>query len=127
MNKATIFIVVVLLLAGGYWFLGPKDSASTTQTPESEAMEQKGTMMAPNTVELKDFAFNPSTLTVPAGTTVTFTNNDLAGHTVTADDGSFESEILGQGESTTVTFDAPGTFTYHCTPHPNMKLTVVVE
>lgn len=127
MNKLIIIVVVVLLLAGGYWFLAPKGSMSTTEIPGGRMAPPQDSALAPNSVELKDFAFNPPTLTVKAGTTVTFTNNDLTGHTVTADDGSFESDILGQGDSTTIMFDTPGTFGYHCTPHPNMKLTVTVE
>lgn len=128
MNKMLI-IVVVLMVAGGLWWM----SSSSTQdsiTP-SESMESapvtETSMLAANSVVLKDFSFSPQALAVKVGDTVTFTNEDVAGHTVTADDGSFDSGILNQGESTSVTFDSPGTFGYHCTPHPNMTVTVVVE
>jgi plastocyanin len=77
-------------------------------------------------VEIKGFAFNPATITVPAGTTVTWTNQDAAPHTATADDKSFDTGRLDQGQGGTVTFDTPGTYTYTCTFHPNMKGTVVV-
>jgi plastocyanin len=79
-----------------------------------------------STVEIKDFAFNPGTIEVPAGTTVTWTNQDFAPHTATADDGSFDTGRLDQGQTGSVTFDQPGTYTYTCTFHPNMKGTVVV-
>jgi plastocyanin len=77
-------------------------------------------------VEIKGFAFNPATITVPAGTTVTWTNQDAAPHTATADDKSFDTGRIEQGKSGSVTFDKPGTYTYTCTFHPNMKGTVVV-
>jgi len=79
-----------------------------------------------NSVEIKSFAFNPATITVPAGTTVTWTNQDAAPHTATAVDKSFDTGRLDQGQSGTFTFDKPGTYTYTCTFHPSMKGTVIV-
>ncbi len=78
-------------------------------------------------VEIKNFAFSPSTLTVKKGDTVTWTNNDSAAHTVTADDGSFDTGNISLGGSQTVTFTKSGTFTYHCSIHPMMKGTIVVQ
>jgi plastocyanin len=77
-------------------------------------------------VEIKGFAFNPPMIEISAGTTVTWTNQDVAPHTATSDDGSFDTGWLNKGQSGSVTFDQPGTFTYICTIHPNMKGTVVV-
>jgi plastocyanin len=71
-------------------------------------------------------AFSPRTLTVVAGTTVTWTNYDEDPHTVTADDGSFTSQSVANGQSFSHTFDTPGTFAYHCEFHPDMTGTVVV-
>jgi plastocyanin len=93
-------------------------AATPASSPESGAS-------AP-AVEIKGFAFNPATITVPAGTTVTWTNQDAAPHTATADDKSFDTGRLDQGQSGSFTFDTPGTYTYTCTFHPNMKGTVVV-
>ncbi|MBI4092003.1 MAG: cupredoxin family copper-binding protein [Candidatus Levybacteria bacterium] len=78
-------------------------------------------------VEIKNFAFGPKTLTVKKGTTIVWTNQDSVGHTATSDDGNFDTGLLEKGESKSVTFDEAGTFTYHCTPHPYMKATIVVE
>jgi plastocyanin len=64
---------------------------------------------------------------VPAGTTITFTNQDSAAHTATADDSSFDTEELGKGESAKATFDDPGTYTYYCRFHVFMNGSVVVE
>jgi plastocyanin len=78
-------------------------------------------------VVIKDLAFTPKTLTVPVGTTVTWTNEDGAPHNVTADDGSFASDTMSQGDTFTQTFDASGTYGYTCTLHPGMSAQVVVE
>lgn len=77
-------------------------------------------------VKVVDFAFEPQTLTVPAGTTVTWTNTSSRVHTVTADDGSFDSARLDAGETFSQVFDTPGTYTYHCGYHPDMTGTIVV-
>lgn len=126
MNKVAIIVVVLLVGVGAWWFLGSSNKSVTPST-EIGVMEKKDAMIGGNTVELKDFSFNPKTITVKVGDKVTIKNSDIAGHSVTADDKSFDSGVLNQGESTTVTFDKAGTFGFHCTPHPNMTLTVVVQ
>ena len=81
---------------------------------------------AAGSVTVADFSFAPPVLTVSAGTTVTWTNQDGFAHTVDATDDSFVSESLGQGVTFTHTFDAAGTFAYICGIHPSMAGTVVV-
>src|SRR6266536_2026662 len=73
------------------------------------------------------WGFSPSTLTVKVGDTIAWTNTGSLVHTITADDGSFDSGLLNTGESWSHTFGTPGTYAYHCTPHPWMKATVVVQ
>ncbi len=73
-----------------------------------------------NTVDIRDFAFSPGNLQVPVGATVTFTNYDSAPHTATAKDGSWDTGILNQGQSKTITFEKAGDYTYYCKVHPNM-------
>lgn len=90
-------------------------------------MTKEESVMAKNEIAIQNFAFSPATITVKAGDSVTWTNKDLVGHSATADDKSFDTGVLAQNESETVTFDTVGTYTYHCTPHPNMKATVTVE
>jgi plastocyanin len=77
-------------------------------------------------VSIVDFAFQPASLEVAAGTTVTWTNTGQAKHTATADDGTFDSKNLKPGESFSFTFNTPGTFAYHCDVHPEMTGTIVV-
>src|SRR5215213_1477550 len=77
-------------------------------------------------VSVVDFAFEPGTVSVPAVATVTWTNTGSRPHTVTADDGSFDSGRLDPGEQFSQTFDQPGTYTYHCGFHPDMQGSIVV-
>jgi hypothetical protein len=77
-------------------------------------------------VNIVDFAFDPAAVEVPVGATVTWTNGGGAPHTATADDGSFDSRRLQPGESFSQTFDAAGSFPYHCEIHPQMTGTVTV-
>jgi plastocyanin len=79
-----------------------------------------------SSVDIVDFAFNPSSITVEAGSTVTWTNSGDAPHTVTADDGAFDSGELANGETFSFTFDEPGTYSYHCDIHPDMVAEVIV-
>lgn len=74
------------------------------------------------------WGFEPATITIHIGDTVTWTNDGMLQHTVTADDGSFDSGLLDKGASWSRTsFDAAGSFGYHCAPHPWMKGSVVVQ
>ena len=77
-------------------------------------------------VTIVDFAFQPASLEVTAGTTVTWTNSGAAPHTVTADNGAFDSGRLAPGASFSQTFDAAGTVMYHCEIHSQMTGTIVV-
>jgi plastocyanin len=80
-----------------------------------------------NSVGIGSTSFSPATITVKAGTTVTWTNNVNDVHTVTADDGSFNSGDLAYYKTYSRTFSQAGTFPYHCIHHANMKGSVVVN
>ena len=68
----------------------------------------------------------PAPIAIPVGTTAVWTNADAVPHTVTADDGSFGSDLLDQGQSIAHRFDRPGTDAYGCDIHPEMDGTIVV-
>jgi plastocyanin len=72
------------------------------------------------TVSIRDFSFQPAQLSVEPGTTVTWTNEGNEPHTVTADNGLFDSGVLYPGDSYSVQFDGMGTVSYYCTLHPSM-------
>ncbi len=84
-----------------------------TSSDDGAALSATGS----NILDMKDFAFAPGTHTVSAGTKVTWTNSDDVVHTVTAEDGSFDSGDIDGGDSWSYTFTAPGTYLYYCKPH----------
>jgi plastocyanin len=71
-------------------------------------------------------AYNPNPVTISAGTTVTWTNQDSTTHTATSDSGVFNGNV-GPGQQFSFTFANKGTFAYHCSLHPNMVASVVVQ
>jgi plastocyanin len=77
-------------------------------------------------VGIGDNFFDPPDAAVEPGSTITWTNNGARPHTVTADDGSFDSGVLNPGDSYTVAFDGQGTVTYFCAIHPEMRGSVTV-
>lgn len=78
------------------------------------------------TVEIADFSFGPNSVTIEAGTSVTWVNNDLVTHTATGVGGAFDTGEIAAGASVSVTFDTPGAYAYTCTIHPDMTGTIVV-
>jgi len=95
--------------------------ASASATAADSPAPQGGTA-----ISMSDFKFNPATLTVPVGTTITWTNQDEEPHTVAAKDGSFHSPGMDTHGSYSYTFTAPGSYDYICSIHPFMTGTVVV-
>jgi plastocyanin len=79
------------------------------------------------TAEVRDFMFRPARLTVRAGTTIVWTNGGQVAHTVTAEDGSFDSGLIERGQQRAMLFSKPGSFSFHCTPHPFMRGEIVVR
>ncbi len=105
-------LMAVVLISGCY---GTQKTTTPTAEPRAATV---------NSVEIKGFAFNPATITVAKGTTVTWTNKDSAAHTVTGS--GFDSGSLSKGQTFSYTFNEAGTFDYICTIHPSMKGKVIV-
>jgi plastocyanin len=78
-------------------------------------------------VKIDNFSFGPETLTVPVGTTVTWTNRDDIPHTVVSTDGVFKSKVRDTDEKFSYTFAKAGTYPYYCSVHPKMTGKVVVQ
>src|SRR5205085_3255483 len=78
-------------------------------------------------VDVRNFAFVPPTLTVAAGTQVVWKNQDGTAHTVTADDGRFNSDPFDKSQTFSQILATPGTYAYHCSIHPFMKGKIVVQ
>ena len=83
---------------------------------------------APVVIKIDNFSFTPQTLTVSAGTQVTWTNQDDIPHTVVSEDKTtFKSHALDTDEKFSFTFTKPGTYTYFCSIHPKMTAHIVVQ
>lgn len=131
-SKLIIGIALIVLVGvGAFLYLGKnkKQPANTMQqnsTNQTASPTSAPSTTSKNAVQIQNFAFSSASITVKVGDIVTWTNQDSAGHSATADDSSFDTGVLDQGKSGTATFQKAGTFTYHCSVHPNMKGTVVV-
>ncbi len=110
-------------IAGG---VGQGAAASSLPGAASPSPAAPGASAASMSVQIASFAFGPPSLSVGAGSTVTWTNGDSVSHTVTADDGSFSSGPLAQGAVFSHTFAQAGTYAYHCRIHSSMTATIVV-
>jgi plastocyanin len=108
----TLLLSILLATASPFAFAG----AAVQQTAAS-----------PAAVEIKNLHFVPDTLTVAAGTTVTWKNGDSNPHTVTDKGRVFRSAGLDTGDSFSYTFTSPGEFTYFCTIHPMMIGRIIVK
>lgn len=86
-----------------------------------------GGQAAAGAVRITGFAFTPDSRGAKVGDSVRWTNEDSATHTVTADDGAFDSGNLAAGKAFSFAFDKAGTFAYHCNIHKRMKGTVTVS
>ncbi|HEX2403455.1 MAG TPA: cupredoxin family copper-binding protein [Acidimicrobiia bacterium] len=96
-------------------------SGESTDTTEATGGDEQR-------VEIADLAFNPETVTVAVGSTVTWVNADPdVPHTSTSDDDVWNSDTLNEGDDFSFTFDEAGTFAYFCEVHPTMRGSIVVE
>jgi plastocyanin len=113
------------------WFRTAAMAALILLSAGSKNVTVNAQQGAPATAEVKvdNFSFSPATLTVAAGTTVTWTNRDDIPHTVvsTDDPKAFKSKVLDTDEKFTFTFSKAGTYPYFCSVHPKMTGTVVVK
>jgi plastocyanin len=78
-------------------------------------------------VKIDNFVFGPQTVTVPVGTTVTWTNKDDIPHTAVSTEGVFKSKVIDTDEKFSYTFAKAGTYPYYCSIHPKMTGKVVVQ
>jgi len=134
MKKYLIISLIVLLATTCILVAGCTASTNVTTSPNSTVASTSATRSSPlssnaeYTVTIKNFAFQPSTLTIQKGTTVTWVNEDSVVHTVTSDDGKFPSSgDLNKADAYQYQFNTPGSYGYHCSPHPFMKGKINVE
>ena len=95
--------------------------------PPQTVVAFDGAVEASDAVKLVDYAFTPARITVPAGRPVTFTNTGTEMHNASSSDlGGWDTGLLANGQSATVTFNRPGTYNFNCSPHPSMIGQIVV-
>jgi plastocyanin len=106
----SVIVAIVLLIAG---------STSVTASDQPSATNA--------VVKIDNFVFGPQTLTVPVGTTVTWTNKDDIPHTTVSTDGIFKSKVIDPDEEFSYKFTKSGTYSYYCSVHPKMTGKIVVQ
>lgn len=138
MNKKVLILIIVvaIVLVGGYFIFykggqnpmygtatpGANTPAANTPATTNPQPAQPESLNA--SVSIKNFAFNPTPLTVKVGTTVTWTNNDSMPHQIKSD--TFNSAPLNNGQIFSFTFSAAGQYSYSCAIHPSMHGQITV-
>jgi len=115
-----------LLIGAGFLFA----ILSLSNSCSKSSMTDPTTNPGAKEVWIESSSFNPATITVSAGTTITWTNKAGVAHTVTSDTGVtevFDSGTINPNGTYPRMFSTKGSFAYHCTVHPTMKATVVVN
>lgn len=111
-------VISILILSGC--------TQKTQQNNQQVTPENKPTSNTAQSITIESFKFNPETVTIKKGSTVTWINKDSAPHTATSQN-SFDSGTLSKGQTFTFTFKQEGTFNYICSIHPYMKGKIIVE
>jgi plastocyanin len=124
-GSLVVIVAAAMLLAG----CGGDSKASSPPKPSGASSQPaSGVSASGRAVKISGFKFAPATLTVKRGARVTVTNDDSTAHTATADDGnSFDTGSLDPGASQAISVAKPGSYAYHCSIHPFMKGTLVVD
>ena len=116
--------IVATYVLSGSMNMGVEGSGNSVQQPTAS--------IPSNSTQVKIVAnagsnsFSPNPVEVKVGETVTWINDDSGRHTITSKDGTFDSGVMGKGQSYSFTFDKAGQYPYFCSPHPGMVGTVVV-
>jgi amicyanin len=115
--RRSVFIAAAVLLA----------TLASGKVASGEKATPAAATPAAMEVKIDNFKFGPEALTVPVGTTVTWTNRDDIPHTVVSTDGVFKSKVLDTDEKFSFTFTKAGTYDYFCSVHPKMTGKVIVQ
>lgn len=132
MNKKilVVIIIVILVSVGGIYLLQQKKNGQNYQ-PNTNNPQTQSINSLPNDnlsnldIIIKNFLFSPAELTIKAGDTVVWTNQDSMAHVIAGS--GFQSDTLNKGQSFSFTFNNVGTFDYICSIHPSMKGKIIVQ
>jgi plastocyanin len=129
----TVVLVILAACSGG---TAPSPTATPAPPVAPAALATIATTATPVAVQaaasglqvsIDNFSFTPATITIPAGTTVTWVNHDDTPHTVTASDKSFGSAAINTDNQFSHTFTTPGAYNYFCSIHLFMTAKVIVQ
>jgi plastocyanin len=116
MKKRFFYLSLMLLTSTAFFYGCSTNKAKVSPTPSTPAV----------TVAIQNFAFVPDTVTIKAGSSVTWTNKDTAPHTATSLNSVFDSGTLSTNSTFNFVFPTAGTYSYHCLVHSMMKTAVVI-
>jgi plastocyanin len=121
------FVILALVAAMIVLSAACSGTTNTTTAPAATTTAGSGTTTAAtgDAISIENFAFAPETITIPVGSTVTWTNKDSASHQIKGD--TFNSPLLATGQTYQFKFDTAGTYNYICSVHPSMKGVVIVK
>jgi plastocyanin len=117
MRRAVSVFVVSIVVAAALMLVG--QNRIEAGVPQAKPQNAE--------VKIDNFSFTPASITVAAGTTITWTNRDDIPHTVVADDKAFKSKVMDTDEKFSYTFGKAGTYPYFCSVHPKMTGKVIVQ
>lgn len=132
MVKKNVVVIASVVIAGAFLAMYVLSGSMNMGVEGSGTGQEPVTTIPDNSKVVKivgnagSNSFSPNPVEVKAGETVTWVNDDSARHTVTSKDGTFDSGMMGKGQSFSYTFDKAGEYSYFCEPHPSMVGTVVV-
>jgi plastocyanin len=122
---AAVFLVLGAIVLGGCSLYGSPSASNSMPGNMPNTPSASSTPVSTNMINIQNFAFSPQTITVAKGATVTWTNNDSASHQIKSQ--TFNSNLLGKGQTFSFTFNDSGTFDYSCAIHPSMTGKIVVQ
>ncbi|MFA6322218.1 MAG: cupredoxin family copper-binding protein [Candidatus Buchananbacteria bacterium] len=127
MRKISLILFISLFLLFGCTLssVNPTTGQNPPLADQTTTTKEQNLVQDSQTVLIKDFTFTPQTLTVKAGSTVKWINNDTVPHIISGK--NFKSETLNQGDSFSYTFTQAGDFSYLCGIHTYMKGKIIVE
>ena len=121
-----IIVVVSIIVLAVTAVVGVHFSSTSGSAPASIQATSVDTMHV--TIDISSYEYRPGNLSVPRGATVTWVNDDKVAHTATEkSSGSWDTQVIHEGESVSINFDKPGSYTYYCSIHPYMSGVLVVR